>query len=182
MYLTKTRITDKHVFFYGGVFSQWHKCSFKIKTNITIDWGGHTFNCAEQAMMYAKAKLFNDSEMMDKIMKADNPKTQKSFGRKVKNFDPFLWDREKTSIVVEINVAKFLSDRELTDALLKTGDRDFVEASPVDRIWGIGCSVENALDDKSNWRGQNLLGRCLNKARAGILEAGSFVEFIGKGS
>ncbi|MFD7659407.1 NADAR domain-containing protein, partial [Actinosynnema sp. NPDC059797] len=55
---------------------------------------------------------------------------------------------------------------DLRTSLLSTGDRVLVEASPVDRIWGIGLAAddERALDPAS-WRGLNLLGEALTRVR-----------------
>lgn len=57
-------------------------------------------------------------------------------------------------------------DPQLRAYLLSTGDRVLVEASPMDRIWGIGLAAddERALDP-SRWRGLNLLGFALMEAR-----------------
>lgn len=48
--------------------------------------------------------------------------------------------------------------------LLSTGNREIVEASPVDNIWGIGFSSDNAMENVDKW-GQNLLGKTLMKVR-----------------
>lgn len=50
--------------------------------------------------------------------------------------------------------------------LLETGDAVLVEASPLDKIWGIGLARDNA--DASNpkkWKGLNLLGKALMAVR-----------------
>lgn len=64
------------------------------------------------------------------------------------------------------STAKFGGHPELKDFLLATHGRVLVEASPVDRIWGIGLTAE---DDRaaspSTWRGLNLLGFALMTAR-----------------
>ena len=48
--------------------------------------------------------------------------------------------------------------------LLATGTKRIVEASPRDRIWGIGFGAKNALNKRGQW-GQNLLGRALEETR-----------------
>lgn len=52
--------------------------------------------------------------------------------------------------------------------LLATGNRPLAEASPTDRIWGIGLSREQALKHTGPWPGQNLLGRALQEVRASL--------------
>jgi ribA/ribD-fused uncharacterized protein len=42
--------------------------------------------------------------------------------------------------------------------LLATGEREFVEASPLDRIWGVGFAERDAERNRHRW-GKNLLGR-----------------------
>lgn len=155
------RVTDKHVFFFGkqDVFSQWHPCSFVVN--------GVQFSCAEQAMMYFKAQVFEDQEIAAKILESDNPKEHKALGRKVKNFDADVWNDAKNHAVVSINFAKFEQNPELKSKLLETGNRDLVEASPYDRIWGIGMGANApGVDDPKNWKGKNLLGICLVTVRS----------------
>ncbi|WP_210212496.1 NADAR family protein [Mesorhizobium sp. M2A.F.Ca.ET.042.01.1.1] len=94
------------------------------------------------------------------------PKQAKELGRKVKGFDGARWDREKNGIVVEGSFQKFSQNKNLGAFLLATGDKVLVEASPVDRIWGIGLAAD---DEKAanplQWRGENLLGFALMQAR-----------------
>ncbi|KAI3331702.1 DUF1768-domain-containing protein [Xylariaceae sp. AK1471] len=50
------------------------------------------------------------------------------------------------------------------DVLLATGKRELVEASPFDRIWGIGFAAKSAEGKRQKW-GTNLLGKCLMEVR-----------------
>jgi ribA/ribD-fused uncharacterized protein len=64
------------------------------------------------------------------------------------------------------NLAKFGEHRDLRDFLLSTGEKVLVEASPYDRIWGIGMTATNAgVERPSAWRGLNLLGFALMEVR-----------------
>ena len=152
------RSTDKYVFFWNGIYSQWYKSS------VTID--GINFNCMEQWMMYNKAILFNDQVMADLIMSSDNPGEQKRYGRRVENFNAKKWDAVGFDIVKKGNFEKFTQDKNLQKQLLKTGNKTLVEASPYDKIWGIGM-MENdpGVEDSSNWNGQNLLGKAITEVR-----------------
>lgn len=148
------RITDNYVFFWSGIYSQWYKAPMVIDK---IE-----YNSCEQYMMHQKALLFGDTEIAELIMKESNPKEQKKYGRMIKNFDKSTWEKNCLSIVYEGNLAKFTQNSELMAAMLSTGDRTFVEASPLDNIWGIGMD-ENAMgiEDPSFWLGLNLLGQVL---------------------
>jgi ribA/ribD-fused uncharacterized protein len=148
------RITDKHVFFWNGIYSQWHKAP------MTID--GIEYNSCEQYMMHQKALLFDDDEIAELIMQEENPKEQKKFGRMIKGFDKALWDKNCLAIVFEGNLAKFSQNPELKAEMLSTGNKIFVEASPLDHIWGIGLDEDaEGVDDPSYWLGLNLLGQAL---------------------
>lgn len=69
-------------------------------------------------------------------------------------------------IVTFGNVAKFSQHPELAAHLRATGDAVLVEASPVDKVWGIGLSAGDAnANDPTAWRGLNLLGFSLMRVR-----------------
>ena len=139
-------------------FSQWFRCSFTE--------GGNTFNCAEQFMMHGKAVLFGDVEVAEKILTAAHPRDHKALGRKVKSFDDKVWKASRERIVLAGNRAKFTQNPELKELLLATKGTELVEASPYDKIWGIGLAASDPrAQDPSQWRGQNLLGRILTQLR-----------------
>ena len=152
------RTTDKHVFFWNGIYSQWHLA------DMTID--GIEYNSCEQYMMHQKALLFGDNDIAEDIMNEKNPREQKRFGRQIKNFDKSVWDKNCFAIVYEGNYAKFSQNPELKEELLATGDRVLVEASPLDNIWGIGMAEnDEGVDNPSYWLGLNLLGFAITTVR-----------------
>ena len=116
--------------------------------------------------MYHKAVVFNDKEIADKIMLEPEPEKQKALGRKVKGFDNRKWNAKREQIVEDGNWWKYTQSKEgdLRKMLLKTDDRLLVEASPYDRIWGVGYGAANAEDNRENW-GENLLGKALMRVR-----------------
>lgn len=140
-------------FWRHSVFSNWYMCDFVID--------GITFNCVEQYMMYKKAELFNDFENMQNILDSNNPKDIKYYGRSVKNYINSEWANIRYDIVKRGNFEKYNQNPNLLNSLLKYKDYIFVEASPFDRLWGIGFDEQNAMKNISNW-GQNLLGKILN--------------------
>ena len=117
-------------------------------------------------MMVAKARIFEDEEVEKEIMNTSDPKLMKALGRKVRNFDPQVWDKLKYSIVLNGNYYKFTQNKEMMDFLLSTGDKILVEASPMDTIWGIGLGKDNEkAHNIASWRGKNLLGFALMEVR-----------------
>jgi ribA/ribD-fused uncharacterized protein len=159
----------KYLFFWGhqpqpdgsvgkGCFSQWWPAKF------TVD--GVMYPSAEHFMMTAKALLFGDAEMAEKVPAAPHPREAKALGRQVRGFSEERWAEHRFDLVVAGNVAKFGQNLELRDYLLATGDRVLVEASPRDRVWGIGMAASNDLaTSPEHWRGLNLLGFALMEAR-----------------
>lgn len=116
--------------------------------------------------MYHKAIVFDDQEIADKIVLEPEPKKQRALGRKVKGFDNEKWKAKREEIVEEGNWWKFTQHKKggMSKMLLETGDRLLVEASPYDRIWGVGYSAANAEVNGANW-GENLLGKALMRVR-----------------
>jgi ribA/ribD-fused uncharacterized protein len=117
----------------AGCLSQWWPSPF------TVD--GVEYRTAEHWMMARKARLFGDERAERLALDAPNPALAKKAGRLVRGFDEAVWERERFGIVVEGSVGKFASDGELRAFLLGTGERVLVEASPVDRVWGIGLAA-----------------------------------------
>ena len=85
----------------------------------------------------------------------------------VKNFNEGVWNTHKYKIMYSGVYAKFTQNPELKIRLLATGEKFLVEASPYDKIWGIGYNKSDALPNINNW-GQNLLGQILMEVRTNI--------------
>ncbi|MEU9402617.1 NADAR family protein [Streptomyces sp. NPDC048242] len=142
----------------AGCLSQWWPAPF------TVD--GVEYATAEHWMMAAKARLFEDAEAERQVLASAHPAQAKKAGRLVRGFDEAIWARERFGIVVEGSVHKFAAHDELRAFLLGTGERVLVEASPVDRVWGIGLAADDErAGDPERWRGPNLLGFALMAAR-----------------
>jgi len=72
----------------------------------------------------------------------------------------------KNQIVVAGNLAKFSQNPDFRDFLLTTKNRILVEASPVDKIWGIGLAADDKkIENPRLWKGLNLLGFALMEVR-----------------
>ncbi|MGX7757092.1 NADAR family protein [Streptomyces angustmyceticus] len=144
-------------------FSQWWPSPFTV--------GGVRYATAEHWMMAGKARLFADAEAERDVLAARHPRQAKDAGRKVRGFDEEIWRRHRFALVVEGSVHKFGQDAALREFLLGTNSRVLVEASPVDRIWGIGLAADDErAADPARWRGLNLLGFALMAARQNLRE------------
>ena len=141
--------------------SQWYAAPF------TVD--GIFYPTAEHWMMASKAKLFEDGESLQQILTSPDPKTAKALGRQVRNFDDKAWKANCRRLVTEGNLAKFGQNESLRDYLLGTEDHVLVEASPYDRLWGIGLKATDVrAKHPDTWQGQNLLGFALMDVRSEI--------------
>jgi ribA/ribD-fused uncharacterized protein len=152
-------------FFWGGYFSQWAPTPFIID--------GVLFNTAEQYMMYNKALMFGDFEIAKQIMETSSPKDQKALGRKVKGFDKDHWETYCRKIVYDANVAKAKQNEVVMEEYKRTRGTEIVEASPEDRIWGIGLhETDERILDRDQWDGTNWLGIAIMEARQTLVEEG----------
>lgn len=146
-------------------------------------WCGHPFEedenhyqTAEHYMMAGKARLFGDSEALHAILTAENPAVAKKLGRTVRGFSDEKCLAARWSIVVRGNYLKFSQHPDLAGFLTQTGQRILVEASPYDRIWGIGLGKASSdIENPAKWKGLNLLGFALMEVRA-QLERTAFHE------
>lgn len=153
------RVTDKHVLFWGTIFSNWATARFIVD--------GNEFRTSEQYFMYMKAKTFNDEDTAQEILqKGRDPKEAKKLGRKVKNYDDTVWNKKRYDIMFNAIKYKFDANPKMKKELMSYGDRIFVEASPYDIVWGIGIHEDDIdADDETKWKGTNLLGKALTELR-----------------
>lgn len=148
----KNNLVDK------SCFSQWYSSAFKIDNIL--------YKTAEHYMMVKKAELFSDASIIEKILAAEHPGEAKKLGRKVKGFNEELWLANRFNLVVTGNMAKFSQNKDLKKFLINTDKRVLVEASPVDKVWGIGLASDNkTISDPYKWKGLNLLGYALMEVR-----------------
>ena len=158
----------KYLFFWGhqtgksGVtaacLSQWHEAPFVVD--------GTRYPTAEHFMMARKADLFGDTSTSKQILQAPNPAAAKALGRQVRGFDEAAWVRHRFAIVVRANQAKFAQNPEIGEFLRQSGARILVEASPVDRVWGVGLAQDDdRITNPNLWHGLNLLGFALMQVR-----------------
>jgi len=145
-------------------FSQWYPTPFEVD--------GVRYATAEHYMMAGKARLFGDEAALERILLAASPAVAKKLGRTVQGFDEPRWNERRFEIVVAGNAAKFGQHPDLRAFLLATKQRILVEASPVDRIWGIGLSRDDPRAQRPDaWRGLNLLGFALMVVRGQLERA-----------
>jgi len=124
--------------------------------------------------MHQKALLFNDTEVAELIMEQTSPRKQKMLGREVRGFDNNLWMSKCEEIMVTGLCHKFGQNTELEEILRATGDTIIVEASPYDKIWGIGMKMDDPqATDPTQWQGKNLLGKVLMEVREIFYESDS---------
>jgi ribA/ribD-fused uncharacterized protein len=146
--------------------SQWFPASFAVD--------GIVYPTAEHWMMAQKAKLFDDEDAYARILQAEKPAVAKAIGREVKNFDAPAWQQQAFQIVVDGSFYKFSQNESLKTFLLQTGNKVLVEASPFDKIWGIGMAKSHKdINDPKKWKGTNWLGFALMEARTLLKNAGS---------
>ncbi|WP_393061182.1 NADAR family protein [Streptomyces sp. LN549] len=150
----------------ASCLSQWWPSPFEVD--------GVTYASAEHWMMAGKARLFGDEESAKQAVAAKSPAQAKKVGRLVRDFDETVWERERYGLVVKGSIHKFGQNPELRKFLLGTGERMLVEASPMDRIWGIGLAADDPrAENPATWRGLNLLGFALMDARAALRDGSS---------
>lgn len=164
------KTTKDFVLFYGRSEwpSNWHNSGFWVK--------GIWFANGEQYMMYCKAMFFKDAATAALILAEPDPAKVKVLGQAVKPYVEKEWAANRLRFVRRGLLEKAIQNPKIAVQLLATGNRILVEASPSDRIWGIGLGENDprALDP-DRWQGENLLGQAWMwvraQLRAGVLDA-----------
>lgn len=160
-------ITEQYTYFWkphdkNGFLSNWFYSPFNKN--------GIQFINSEQYFMWRKQQLF-DSEnikLESDILNTTDSRIIKNLGRKVNNFDEKVWNDVKYNIMYEAVYEKFSQNIRLKHLLTYTKNTILVEASPYDRVWGIGINEKNARRSMP-WKGDNLLGKALMEVRDNIL-------------
>lgn len=145
----------------NGYLSNWYLSDFCVDSI--------QYSSMEQYMMYQKAALFNDMEIAQKILNTTDTGKIKALGRTVKNYEEILWNGMRQLIVYQGLLEKFQQNIEIKEQLLATQDHILAECAVQDKIWGIGLSMKSEKRfDLNEWKGQNLLGFALMRARTAL--------------
>jgi len=156
-------MSEHFEFFWDGPFSQWYPSKFVI--------GDIEYKNAEQYMMWCKDQLFGGT-LEKQILATSNPREIKALGRLVPNFSKAMWESVARPLVFRGNMAKFTQNSDLLQILLDTQGSTLVEASPFDRIWGVGLAEEDPLAwDRATWQGTNWLGIEIENVRDALVLA-----------
>ena len=158
------KITDEYVFFYKDWLSNYQRTKFDV------EWNGvkYTFTSTEQGFMYIKAITFGDNVTAQKILNTDDPNRCRKLGRQVKGYNDAEWAKIRYDVFYTLNWAKYTQDKKLQEKLLdpQFDGKKFVEASPIDKIWGIGYAEDNPnIEFTDMYWGKNYLGRILTNIR-----------------
>lgn len=156
---------DKLTLFFGKTnpeLSNFYVSPFEIN--------GTVYNSSEHYFMYQKAKLFDpDGDAIKKMSNDLTPNQVKKLGRQVKNFDSDVWAEKGRVHMFHALTAKFTQNPELGALLLSTGHNLIGEASPFDRIWGVGLGVSKpGVYDPAQWKGTNWMGALLMAVRGSL--------------
>ena len=166
------RVTDKYILFY----TEWPSNFAKANFTWTAFNETHNFFCTEQAYHWAKAMYFHDNNAVKEILSTEaegnTPMWCKQCGRWTEGYIEEEWAKVRYEFMFQVNIAKYTQNENLKKKLLNPeyDDKIFVEASPTDKIWGIGRAVDDPkADDEKHWHGTNLLGKCLTDVRKALL-------------
>jgi hypothetical protein len=164
--------TEHGIYFWGGILSNWARSMFTAKLAPTGNL--LEFNTAEQYMMRIKAEVFNDTVSAEQIMLSVDPRHQKRLGRAIIGYSDAVWNPIARDLSYVGIYNKFMQIPSMQKALLGSGDKLIIEASPVDTKWGVGLDYHDLrIFDKAQWRGTNWLGQILMKVRDDIRNGAS---------
>lgn len=131
------------IFFYAKEYYM-----FDNFTAFEIEYDGHTWATSEHAYQAAKYKGF-DEDAYHEVRNAKSSYDAFLIGRKYMDKANPDWNVQKFPVMREIIWAKVNQHPYVKEKLLETGDREIIEDSWVDSIWGWGPNKD----------GQNHLGK-----------------------
>ncbi len=140
------------------------------------------FKTAEHFMMYFKALHFaqgfhwqGNRDIAAEILQASTGEKAKNLGKTVKGLISGQWDEVSEFYVYAGNMEKFSQNPLLKQELLSTGNKFLAEASPYDKVWGIGLrDDEQNSKNPQQWQGANKLGYVLMMVRAELQKENGF--------
>lgn len=154
--------TDKQIFFYEQEFYVLSNfSSFKLY------WKDIDFDTSEQAyhwekfLTYKTISIIELGEIRSKILAARSAHEAFKIAQYYKEFRRPDWEEVKFSIMKSILWAKVNQHEYVKKKLLETGDRELVENSWRDDVWGWG-------PDKN---GQNMLGKLWMEVRNELIQS-----------
>lgn len=160
--------TDKYFFFWGNhPFSNFDDNDCK-GYGIYVPELKQSVPTSEHVYMCYKAIYFEDHNTLFHIANASHPKRAKKYGREVEGYNDKMWNKVKFYYMCQALQLKFDScnSEKFVNELSRTKGKILVEASPTDKIWGVGLGEDNPdIKDESKWKGENLLGLVLMKIR-----------------
>lgn len=128
----------------------------------------------ETVMAFRKGEVTNEQILSKKESKDAwflVQETIKKLGREVANYNDAVWNERRFNVVAVANREKFAQNEHLKKILMATGNTVMVEASPYDKIWGIGLAANHPdAQNPAKWRGLNLLGQVLTQLKKHFLE------------
>lgn len=154
------RVVGNVLAFYGkeDFLSNHHYAVFTIK--------GITFDSMEKAIMYAKAMLFKDPEIAEKILQATHPQACKVLGRQVKNFNETKWAVNRPKIYRALLKFRYDQNPEDKQRLIDTHPLILAEAAEHDDIWGVKLKEsDDRIGDPKLWKGLNICGATQQRLR-----------------
>ena len=150
-------------------FSNWYQSSpfrFRIPSWANASWLAEqglslevTATYGECPLMLVKATLMRDAASFRAILQASSPADVKALGRGVQGFDEQLWQSRVCATTISIVRARAVALPELANRIKEGAGQYFSEASPTDRLHGVGLAADNpAVMEPRRWRGANVLG------------------------
>ena len=131
---------------------------------------GKSFATAEHYFVYKKALHFQDSESASLILKTSDPEKVKQLGKKIQGFQKDEWYKVATEYMYQAMFLKFSQNESLRGFLISTSGNRLIEASAVDKFWGIGQSLRSRdLFNDTKWTGKNRAGTTLERVRQALM-------------
>lgn len=96
---------------------------------------GEEYKTVDHAYHAAK---FDDPKIKLKIIGANSPLMAKKVANDFSHLQKQLTQKDKVQIMRNLNSIKAKQHKEVSDALIKSGDAEIIEDNPFDSFWGTG--------------------------------------------